>query len=404
MNIRRMIGVIMAVVMVLALIPASALSAGRTAPEGYDEYEYNKLVAFMEQTDADGVKNGEKFSEDYDPADPSTWGSGNVFFEYPVWDDGVYHVTDVTWHCNTLGADLCGSLDLSGFQQLSFFMIDNCSVTAIDVSNCPELSMVEIDRCARLKSFSSANCESLQDFILTDSGTEVLNISNCPSIDGSLMLSDNKLRKLDATGCSSITTLVCSNNVITDLVLTGCTSLESLYCENNKLTELDLNELTSLNILHCDGNPMTLIFCEYTELHMNTVNAEGNGTVGYIDTQRTGGAPLIHLIAVPNEGETFLGWYGHDGECMSTDLDWDVSEIIDDIDTDVTAIFTETGLRGDVNCDGAVDWEDVTVLSAYTVDSIELTEQGIINGDFDCNGEINSVDISYLYNFLLNNN
>ena len=45
-----------------------------SVPEGYDEQDYLKMYAFLEMADADGVKNGTKLNEDYDPRIPPTWG------------------------------------------------------------------------------------------------------------------------------------------------------------------------------------------------------------------------------------------------------------------------------------------------------------------------------------------
>ena len=44
------------------------------APYGYVEHEYDQLLAFMEQTNSAGVKNGTQLSSAYDPNDPETWG------------------------------------------------------------------------------------------------------------------------------------------------------------------------------------------------------------------------------------------------------------------------------------------------------------------------------------------
>ena len=42
-------------------------------PDGYNDHDYQKMVAFFEQTDENGVRNGEKLSEDYDPTDSETY-------------------------------------------------------------------------------------------------------------------------------------------------------------------------------------------------------------------------------------------------------------------------------------------------------------------------------------------
>ena len=82
----RILAGILAVALVLSLggvnISAATGSpmtdaAEVSVPEGYDEQDYLKLYAFLEIADADGVKNGTKLNEDYDPTDPTTWGTTN---------------------------------------------------------------------------------------------------------------------------------------------------------------------------------------------------------------------------------------------------------------------------------------------------------------------------------------
>ena len=81
---RRILASILAVALVLSLggVNISAATGSPMAdaaevsvPEGYIEHDYLKLYAFLETADADGVKNGKKLNENYDPADPTTWGT-----------------------------------------------------------------------------------------------------------------------------------------------------------------------------------------------------------------------------------------------------------------------------------------------------------------------------------------
>ncbi len=47
--------------MVLAVVPVFAIAEmHREVPESYDEYEYNKMAAFLRLEDADGVTNASK--------------------------------------------------------------------------------------------------------------------------------------------------------------------------------------------------------------------------------------------------------------------------------------------------------------------------------------------------------
>lgn len=65
----------------LAAEAMTPLTTRYATPDGYNDHDYQKMVAFFEQTDENGVRNGEKLSEDYDPTDPETW------WEY---DDGYW--------------------------------------------------------------------------------------------------------------------------------------------------------------------------------------------------------------------------------------------------------------------------------------------------------------------------
>ena len=49
------------------------LTTRYATPGGYNDHDYQKMVAFFEQTDENGVRNGEKLSEDYDPTDSETY-------------------------------------------------------------------------------------------------------------------------------------------------------------------------------------------------------------------------------------------------------------------------------------------------------------------------------------------
>ena len=62
----RAAALIAALFFMFTVLPLSAalssVTVHRTAPAGYNEHDYNQCVAFLEQTDAYGIKNGEKLS------------------------------------------------------------------------------------------------------------------------------------------------------------------------------------------------------------------------------------------------------------------------------------------------------------------------------------------------------
>jgi len=111
-----------------------------------------------------------------------------------------------------------------------------------------------------------------------------------------ISVKNERIRKLDISGCAKLEKLVCSGNKIRELTIND--QLLSLYCDNNKLTALVLNEnlievycgynmITglelnrSLRVLHCENNQLTeitlnkrleIFICDYNILSAVEVN------------------------------------------------------------------------------------------------------------------------------------
>ena len=69
----------------------------------------------------------------------------------------------------------------------------------------------------------------------------------------------NKLTSLNVSGCTALTTLDCSNNPLTSLDVSSCTALKDLYCYRNKLTSLNVSGCTALTRLDCYDNQLTML-------------------------------------------------------------------------------------------------------------------------------------------------
>ena len=73
-------------------------------------------------------------------------------------------------------------------------------------------------------------------------------------------------------------------------------------------------------------------------------------------------------------------------------------------DVFVTVVYTAdgpTGLTGDVDCDGDIDFDDVTLLNAYLLNAAELTEQGLINANANGDNKVSSADVVALNKLIL---
>ena len=134
------IAAVFAVLNVALALPVFALDESTTrypTPEGYNDNDYQKLVAFLEQTDDEGVKNGDKLSENYDPNDPTTWGTDNWDEQRFQWteSDGELRIERISVY----GRILCGALDVSGCTALEYLYCPYNNLTTLDVSGCTAL-------------------------------------------------------------------------------------------------------------------------------------------------------------------------------------------------------------------------------------------------------------------------
>ena len=255
-------------------------------PHGYNDHDYQKMVAFFEQTDENGVRNGEKLSEDYDPTDPETWweydgdycrGSiewTTVAGEYRLYEiffggignyalplelvgfldvSGCTALTDV--RCNSWGDIQLTGLDVSGCAALEVLDCDGNELTELDVSTNTGLVWLHCRRNQLTELDISANTELRRLYCSGNQLTELDVSANAELYV--LYCSENQLTELDVSVKTELYDLDCSLNLLTELDVSGCAALEALECYGNELTELDISECAALEELDCDYNHMT---------------------------------------------------------------------------------------------------------------------------------------------------
>lgn len=307
-------------------------------PDGYNDHDYQKMVAFFEQTDENGVRNGEKLSEDYDPTDPETW------WEY----DGDYCRGSIEW------TTVAGEYRL---YEIFFGGSSNSAhplelVGNLDVSGCTALVKVR--------------CWSWGDIQLTG---------------------------LDVSGCAALEVLDCDGNELTELDISGCAALEALDCRNNWLTELDVSANTRLSYLYCSGNQLTeLDLSNNPRIDIDTISAEGSGFIG-VSTEGDENYGIYYCIeAASVPGNSFCGWYAVDGTLLSTNVEINRNDF--DGVNDFIAKFTAStpGGVGDVDGDGVVRVSDAVLIMRYALGLIEFTPEQILCGDVDGDGFVKVAD------------
>ena len=350
---KRIISVILAAMMLLMIAPTAAHGkrAESRAPYGYVEHEYDQLLAFMEQTNSAGVKNGTQLSSAYDPNDPETWG-GIFWYTAPT---GFIHAEYIFFSTYDFpNRNLVGTLNLSGFSKLRAFGCAGNSITAVSISDCPlldELNVAQnlltnfsVSNCAELRlvwceenmlpSVSMSNLPKLRQFhcyqnpiteldvspfenlwylFCGNTGISQIDVSRNPQLR-ELRCENTHLTSIDVSKCENLTDLFCNNTDISELDISNNPALARLFCNNTDISVLDLSQNTNIDKLRCyDAKLMSLEWkCIIPGLSLDiTLLSEGDGYVG-VDWERVYVSDnywenRITAVATPNG--TFRGWY-----------------------------------------------------------------------------------------------
>ncbi len=153
------------------------------APIPYNREEYDTLLAFFELADENGVKNGEKCFENYNPEKVDFWGN-EEHYEYNAW---------LTWDENgsltflwldgrnepsaepdgeTTEAEsilLTGELNLDGFDKLEIIHFYPFVFESLRINNCPALSEASICESTN-ETVLSGNIGSIAQLFIDSSG------------------------------------------------------------------------------------------------------------------------------------------------------------------------------------------------------------------------------------------
>ncbi|MBO4879524.1 MAG: hypothetical protein J5544_04630 [Clostridia bacterium] len=361
---KRFVSVLLALVFALALIPSS-LSAERqrSVPSGYNENDYNALADFLEQEDANGVKNGAKLSDTYNVNDPTTWGSSHFTFTTVSSKKRIQTIYAVY-------SDLIGTLDLSNCTSLTTVEVYGNKITALNVSGCT----------------------ALYTLYCYDNRIEALDVSSIAGLSR-LSCDRNRISTLDVSNNTSLVSLNCGANPIGEIDVTKNTRLNSLFVSNMLITSIDVSKNTSLKNFYCKGNEITEIdITRQSGLIIDGVYAIGDGTVG---TELSNTGHTYYVCAVPTEGAEFIGWFDENDVLLSEDADY---RIYSDTSTaKYYAHFTEVPeqpdlLPGDVNFDGSVDAVDALLVMRCAMNLISFTDEQLAAGDVNGDGTVNATD------------
>ncbi len=311
---KKLMALLTAALMLAVMLPLTASAETYPTPAGYNDNDYQKLVAFFETENEDGVKNGVvAFGDGYDPADPETWKGNGQSIEWTD-VDGELRVVSM----GTSRSSLYGALDLSGCAALEELYCSGNNLTELDVSGCTALDYL-----------------GCYENNLTE-----LDVTQYTALEY-LECSGNNLTELDVTQNTELDSLFCGRNNLTRLDVTKNTKLWRLDCSGNNITELDLTNQTELQYLYSSSTIENIEFIWFgTQYH---VYAEGNGYVeingSAEENQDFEMEEILTASARPMDGYAFLGWYDAEGNLVSTEDEIDLLTIGE---TTLEARFEET--------------------------------------------------------------
>ena len=221
-------------------------------PKGYNPHDYKKVRAFLEQTDNEGRKNGDKLSYNYDPNDPTTWGTyGGKYLSSQRFKwiefNGELRIQSIY----VAGCEICGTLDVSGCTALEDLYCYLNNLTTLDVSGC--IALEDLDCWSNnLTTLDVSSNTALKALYCGSNNLTMLDVSNNTALRY-LDCSSNNLTGLDVSSNTALKDLYCDSNNLTTLDVSGCTALKALYCGSNNLTELDLGSCPQMHCF-CDDN------------------------------------------------------------------------------------------------------------------------------------------------------
>ena len=409
--------------MQLAAEAMTPLTTRYATPHGYNDHDYQKMVAFFEQTDENGVRNGEKLSEDYDPTDPETWREydgdycrGSIEWTTVADEYRLYNIFFGGIGNDALPLELVGFLDVSGCTALTEVRCKSwgdIQLTGLDVSGCT--SLVEL-YCLenKLTELDVSGCAALEILDCYGNDLTELDVSECAALEEldcdynhmteldvsantelrRLYCSGNQLTELDVSANAELYVLYCSGNQLTELDVSECAALEVLDCSLNLLTELDVSANTELEILGCSENHLTeLDLSNNPRIDIDTISTDGYGFIGVsTEWDENYGIYYCCIEAASVPGNSFCGWYAVDGTLLSTNVEINRNDF--DGVNDFIAKFTAStpGGVGDVDGDGAVRVSDAVLIMRYALGLIEFTPEQILCGDVDGDGFVKVAD------------
>jgi Leucine-rich repeat (LRR) protein len=137
----------------------------------------------------------------------------------------------------------------------------------------------------------------LSDLTIAASGLRHLDLSNNNKLE-ELSCSLSLLNELDLSHNPELTTLFCNGNYLSELDLSSNPLLRTVYCHDNRLSELDVSVQAQLVQLYCSFNRLSTLDLSYNP-EMEELDCSSNDLTN-LDLSNNQALTLLHLNNMPS--------------------------------------------------------------------------------------------------------
>ncbi|WP_407556675.1 T9SS type A sorting domain-containing protein [Winogradskyella sp. 4-2091] len=183
------------------------------------------------------------------------------------WYNGSVTITDLT--------------GIEAFVNIPYLLLDNLSLTSIDVSSNTALTFLSIGN-NQLSNIDVSNNLALTQLRLFGNSLSSIDINQNSALEF-LTLENNQLTSIDLQANVNLEILNVSENQLTTLVISNNPLLIDLELDDNQITTLDVSSLIGLDYLNAANNQLTTLNVANTNnVNISVMNALGNSNLSCI--------------------------------------------------------------------------------------------------------------------------
>lgn len=154
-----------------------------------------------------------------------------------------------------IGSNSLSEIVLGEKNELSQLLVGGNPMHSLDISGCPKLETLEISN-TQIESIDVSGSPRLNKLLADYSNLSSISLKTCRELIEFSAI-NARLTSLDVSSCPQLTLLQPYGNPIKELDLSNNHLLEKLYCYNCSLSSLDLSHNNMLKELQCGKNPIT---------------------------------------------------------------------------------------------------------------------------------------------------